>query len=467
MTDFSKIDLAILAANKAATANKSSLNRAQKTGSTVVRTNQNTIAALGNYAQTPQQLANSGMVKIGSDRLIQSLISSGKTLPKSMTSNMFTGRYSINDLRSYISNPSAQTSGVTTNLLTAKEQLTNSGEITGDEPINSIGGVIYATANSGLENTRLTLKTIVNSTTPDQGVIFDIGTSSVSLGTSGVELSGSSGLNFSVNSLNSDPSVIYRDLSERAVASITNGFPEYKPNIPVMLEPVTEFGINYINDIASGAINLPAGTESFSKFTDFDLNVGSIDSSFTSFADLTSAASGVVAATLTAINAVLALFGGRGPRPATVAVKTLTTRQPISSKLIALFGEPKIPQPDFTGSPSEAAKAALLARNTGTSTTRNIAQNSSSRNTGSSQGSQTRTATTSTPTKSQLTAQLAEVDSKIAGMKQHDVRILTRIEQSSHPMDPRAKDMRDYFNKTINELYAEKRTIESQIKGLS
>lgn len=115
-------------------------------------------AAVGAFAQTPSQLAAGGILKPGADKMINTLIASGRgvdptdklnptTLVDSavqtmMPPSVFTGKGGVNSFKNLISSTTAQTKSVVTNLQKAQTVLTKSKVLTGKEGSGGIGGVL-------------------------------------------------------------------------------------------------------------------------------------------------------------------------------------------------------------------------------------------------------------------------------------------------------------------------------------
>ena len=81
---------------------------AVKLGAGVVDTATGKVACIGAMAQSPEQMEQAGILKPGSAALIAKLVADGKTVEEAMTSNLFTGMPGAENLKTYISNISAQ-----------------------------------------------------------------------------------------------------------------------------------------------------------------------------------------------------------------------------------------------------------------------------------------------------------------------------------------------------------------------
>lgn len=126
---------------------------AVKLGAGVVETPNGPVAAIGQLAQSPEQMEQAGILKPGSAALIAKLIANGKTVEEAMTDNLFTGMPGAENLREYIKNTSAQVGAQVTNLQQAQTALTQNGLITGKESGTAIAGLVMSAATSGITNT--------------------------------------------------------------------------------------------------------------------------------------------------------------------------------------------------------------------------------------------------------------------------------------------------------------------------
>lgn len=145
---------------------------AVKTGAGIVPTNQGPVAALGSLGQTPSQLESAGFLKPGSSTLVDSLIKSGQPISGALSKNLFTGKGGVADLTSFVNNPTAQLSGMVTNLQKSQTALTNAGLLTGKESPVAISGLVMAGSTCGITSTLNTVKSITGGATglPKTGV---------------------------------------------------------------------------------------------------------------------------------------------------------------------------------------------------------------------------------------------------------------------------------------------------------
>ena len=107
-------------------------------------------ASIGSFGQTASQLASGGVLKPGADTMVNTLISSGKSIKDSMPASVFTGKNGTNSLTSLIQNPSAQAKSVVQNLQKGQTALTTIGVISGKETSTAIAGVVAGTGTSSV-----------------------------------------------------------------------------------------------------------------------------------------------------------------------------------------------------------------------------------------------------------------------------------------------------------------------------
>ena len=129
------------------------LSNAVKQGTTIVQNAQGTTVAIGQFAQTPQQLEKAGILKPGSAALVDSIASTTGNIKAAMPSTLFTGKPGAENLGSLVQNVQAQADIVATNLTQAQSQLQNAGVITGQESGTQVAGLMMSTAQNGLNDT--------------------------------------------------------------------------------------------------------------------------------------------------------------------------------------------------------------------------------------------------------------------------------------------------------------------------
>lgn len=110
-------------------------------------------AILGKLAHTPEQLEQGGYIKPGSATLVNSLVSSNKTIDQAMPTNIWTGKDGVNTVNSYVNNSEAQVTNQVELLKIGVAGLKEKGVITGNESSTQIAGVVTAAATLGVANT--------------------------------------------------------------------------------------------------------------------------------------------------------------------------------------------------------------------------------------------------------------------------------------------------------------------------
>ena len=110
-------------------------------------------AVVGPLALTAQQLESAGDLKPGAAKLINGLVSQGKTVTQAMTNNLFTGTPGAENLSALSLNIDAQVKATVTNFQQAQTALTQAGVITGKEAPGQIAGLVMAGATAGIKAT--------------------------------------------------------------------------------------------------------------------------------------------------------------------------------------------------------------------------------------------------------------------------------------------------------------------------
>lgn len=232
---------------------------AVKAGAGIVQTATGAVPAIGKMAQTPQQMEAAGVLKPGSAALINSLVSSGKTIEQAMTPNLFTGKPGAETVEKYINNPTAQVQTQVINFQQAQTQLTQAGVITGKEADGQIAGLVNATASVGLATTVNYLKTassgvsgsVTQAGAPINQMLGDV-TNTISSGNFAANMSSvvTGGLSSIATSLSGIKKGIGAGISglldsAKGVAgsafdAITKGFPKLKAGEPQNLKQIAD-----------------------------------------------------------------------------------------------------------------------------------------------------------------------------------------------------------------------------------
>ena len=123
--------------------------------------------AVGTYAQSPTQLVNAGVLKPGSDTLVNGLAQkNGATVESIMPKQLFTGKPGAVDLKTYISDTSSQTTAMVTTMQKAQNTLGKVGALTGKEASTQTAGIVVSAATVGVQPTMDAVK-IVSGIAPD------------------------------------------------------------------------------------------------------------------------------------------------------------------------------------------------------------------------------------------------------------------------------------------------------------
>lgn len=123
-------------------------------GAAIVQTTAGPVAAVGAFAQSATQLASAGVLKPGTDTLINGLVQSGANVSQAMSPALFSGAVSgAQNLTSFATNVTAQASSMVTNLQQAQTTLTAVGAITGTEAPSQVAGLVTAAATAGVAPT--------------------------------------------------------------------------------------------------------------------------------------------------------------------------------------------------------------------------------------------------------------------------------------------------------------------------
>lgn len=123
------------------------INTATQTADSV----QEASIALGSFAQTPEQLVQSGIMKPGSATLATGLASAGKPLTDTMPAALFTGLPGAESMEQLAENTTAQAASLVSIMQTSQQQLTDAGVINGRESNTQTAGLISASTAFGSE----------------------------------------------------------------------------------------------------------------------------------------------------------------------------------------------------------------------------------------------------------------------------------------------------------------------------
>lgn len=160
--------------------------------------------AVGSFAQTPQQLTQSGILKPGSDTLINGLASAGKSILNSVPDSLFSGKAGAENITALAQNVSAQAESVVTVMQTAQNALGQAGVLTGKEAPTQTAGLVTAASTAGVEQTINVIKQAAGTVTTVTNTVNNLaGTVNNTLGTvTGAASSIASGINTGVTAAN-------------------------------------------------------------------------------------------------------------------------------------------------------------------------------------------------------------------------------------------------------------------------
>jgi hypothetical protein len=230
-------------------------------GSGIVNTATGPVAAIGQLAQSPQQLENAGVIKPGSAALVSSLVKQGVSIDKALSANMFTGKPGAENLSAFQNNPLAQVNTQVANFQKAQSGLTQAGIITGKEAPSQVAGLITAATSIGVAST---VSFVTNATKTLGSVGTGLGLSAPISGFFGSVANNISSGNFAANlatnitgglsSLTSSLSGLAKNplssvtsllesakgLAGAAFAAVTNGFPKLKAGEPQNLKQIVD-----------------------------------------------------------------------------------------------------------------------------------------------------------------------------------------------------------------------------------
>jgi len=212
------------------------------------------VASIGPLAITPNQLADSGCIKPGTENAIQKALDSGKSLEQAMPANFFTGKDGVNNLSDLVNSKTAQTGVLATCLAKGEAALKQANIIGPNESPMKTGGLILSAATKGITSTVDFVKNSLPSMSSLTGAAslggLTSAASSLGLNASKIPnpLGGSvgdliSGGNFAsgladkaLGGLGLPTSLdSAKGSAEAAFASVTSKFKEFKAGVPISL----------------------------------------------------------------------------------------------------------------------------------------------------------------------------------------------------------------------------------------
>ena len=207
-------------------------------------------AVVGKLAMTPQQMEDAGTLKPGAGAAVTAAVASGKSIDQALTPNLFTGKDGVNNTSDFVKSTPAQVGAASSLLAKGESLLTQSGLISGKESPTQTGGLIMATATSGLKATMDFVKGSIPSgfslPSMPSGLGLDaskipnplggdigkqIAGGNFATGLADKALSGLSGLGDKLK----DGLSSLKDSAESAFASVTAKFKDFQSGVPVSL----------------------------------------------------------------------------------------------------------------------------------------------------------------------------------------------------------------------------------------
>jgi hypothetical protein len=376
---------------------------AQEQGAAIVPTRSGNTLAVGSFGQTLDQLANAGVVKPGSDRLMNSLAQSGASVDQCMPDNMFTGQRGAENLTNYVQNIPAQANTSVATMQRSQTELTQAGVITGKESPEGLAGVVLAGSTAGTKETVNTIKTVnsgesAETNAQSTGVLKLIGTGLNAVTTAAATIGGMGGLIRSLEASTSNFNIGRVGVTTNTFDVISSGFAQIKPSIPqnlALLNSISsgvvsvEAGLpqifSSVSARASGTINLPGGENVSSPNVNITFPGKEIlsyviqDAAAAKINGLLSPSTGIfsgssslnvsvisnlsigAAAQLLSGLASISSQGKQKNKMPTTATNT-TNRTGIEAKTKSLLNDPKIPAPNLSGEISQEVTSTLNTR---------------------------------------------------------------------------------------------------------
>lgn len=217
---------------------------------------------VGAYGQTPNQLANSGYLKPGSDRRVNVLANNLKNTllsditdysisefkNRAMPASIFTGKPGAKNINSLVRNVGAQTNSMVKNLQKAQTALTAAKALTGKESPTQVAGVVLASSKFGTKNTLETIKQVAGSSNASssigRGVLQQIGKGSIAAQVATTAIGGQGGIASALRSMDPIKPGGLLDLSKgvsgSAFNAIKQSFVPLQANVPQNLKQIAQ-----------------------------------------------------------------------------------------------------------------------------------------------------------------------------------------------------------------------------------
>ena len=283
-------------------------------GAAIVQTGTQKVAAIGAFAQSPTQMMTAGVLKPGSDKLVQSLVSSGKDIAQSLPSSIFAGQKGAETLSNYINNTTAQATAQVVNLQKAQTALTAAGALTGKESSGQLAGIVMAGATSGISSTLNTLTSVVGNpaaalTNPTEA-LKSIGAGNLAASVAQNVTGGLGGISKALGAMSAAPGLSglldsAKGVAGSAFAAITGSFKPMTAGIPQNLTALAKTAA-----LATASASAQSGIPGASSLT--STITGAASSLTGAASSLTGAASSLTGATSSLTGAASALTSVSG-----------------------------------------------------------------------------------------------------------------------------------------------------------
>ena len=108
--------------------------------------------AIGDLGQTPTQLVIAGVLKNGSDVIINASIDESKSIETMIPPNLFTGKYYINNINQFLQNKTAQVNARIDVFIYTKKQLVMRNIISEDDTPGKVAGLLNVAATTSVDH---------------------------------------------------------------------------------------------------------------------------------------------------------------------------------------------------------------------------------------------------------------------------------------------------------------------------
>ncbi len=217
------------------------------------------VGSIGGLGLNPSQYMSAGLLKPGSDVLINSALQSGKSLEQAIPSNLFTGKDGVKSLGDLVNNQTAQTGAAVTLLKQGESSMVSAGLITDKESPTQKGGLILSAATAGADATINFAKSALTKNIPGIGAL-GLNAAKITNPLGGSISNLISGGNFASNladkALGGLPDVSIADklkgMAAAAFSKVTSAFKPFKAGEPQNLTVIKAEG-----EAAASGIELP------------------------------------------------------------------------------------------------------------------------------------------------------------------------------------------------------------------